>query len=78
MTAALALCGVAQADEHAATAPAQAAPPEAPAAAGEGAGKQDGEDCTWGCLRWGKQCNVDPRGVYRCRRSCERFGQICE
>jgi hypothetical protein len=36
------------------------------------------DNCTWGCLRWGKFCNVDPRGVYKCRRTCERFGQQCE
>jgi len=39
-------------------------------------GKQ--ENCTWGCLRWDKLCNVDPRGVYKCRRMCGEFGEICE
>ena len=34
--------------------------------------------CVHGCLRWGKVCNVDPRGVYRCQRRCEKFGEICE
>lgn len=34
--------------------------------------------CMHGCLRWGKFCNVDPRGVYKCRRRCEKFGEICE
>ena len=34
--------------------------------------------CSHGCLRWGKFCNVDPRGVYKCRRRCEKFGEICE
>ncbi len=34
--------------------------------------------CVHGCERWGKQCNVDPRGVYKCRRRCEKFGEICE
>ena len=35
-------------------------------------------NCVWGCERWGKFCNVDPRGVYKCRRVCEKFGEICE
>ena len=34
--------------------------------------------CVHGCLNWGKQCNVDPRGVYKCVRRCEKFGEICE
>lgn len=34
--------------------------------------------CVHGCQRWGKVCNVDPRGVYKCRRRCEKFGEICE
>lgn len=34
--------------------------------------------CVHGCQRWGKACNVDPRGVYKCRRICEKFGEICE
>ncbi len=34
--------------------------------------------CVHGCQRWGKVCNVDPRGVYKCRRTCEKFGEICE
>jgi hypothetical protein len=34
--------------------------------------------CIHGCQRWGKACNVDPRGVYKCRRICEKFGEICE
>lgn len=34
--------------------------------------------CVHGCLRWGKFCNVDPRGVYKCQRRCEKFGEICE
>lgn len=34
--------------------------------------------CVHGCQRWGKVCNTDPRGVYKCRRICERFGEICE
>ena len=40
---------------------------------------QDAEPkCVHGCQRWGKVCNVDPRGVYKCRRTCEKFGEICE
>jgi len=34
--------------------------------------------CVHGCERWGKVCNVDPRGAYKCRRRCEKFGKICE
>ena len=34
--------------------------------------------CVHGCQRWGKVCNVDPRGAYKCRRRCEKFGKICE
>ena len=42
--------------------------------------KPNGQElkCSHGCLRWGKFCNVDPRGVYKCRRRCEKFGEICE
>lgn len=34
--------------------------------------------CVHGCERWAKVCNVDPRGVYKCQRRCEKFGEICE
>jgi hypothetical protein len=34
--------------------------------------------CEWACERWTKMCNVDPRGVYKCRRTCAKFGEICE
>lgn len=34
--------------------------------------------CIHGCQRWGKMCNIDPRGVYKCYRRCEKFGEICE
>ena len=34
--------------------------------------------CYHGCLNWGQMCNVDPRGVYKCQRRCEKFGEICE
>jgi hypothetical protein len=59
----------------------------APASAGSASPAQEGapgtkdEDaprCVHGCERWGKMCNVDPRGVYKCRRVCEKFGEICE
>ena len=33
--------------------------------------------CSWECLKWGKVCNIDPRGVYKCRRVCENFGERC-
>ena len=34
--------------------------------------------CYNGCINWGQMCNVDPRGVYKCQRRCEQFGEICE
>ncbi len=34
--------------------------------------------CYSGCQSWGQMCNVDPRGVYKCQRRCEKFGEICE
>jgi hypothetical protein len=37
-----------------------------------------GKQCIWECQQWTKLCNVDPRGVYSCRRSCARFGEVCE
>lgn len=40
--------------------------------------KDSAPKCVHGCERWGKACNVDPRGVYKCRRRCEKFGEICE
>jgi hypothetical protein len=36
------------------------------------------KQCYNGCQRWGQSCNVDPRGVYKCQRRCEKFGEICE
>lgn len=64
------------ADPHTA---APAAQPAAGAAATESSPVKDNEPvCVHGCLRWGKFCNVDPRGVYKCRRRCEKFGEICE
>ncbi len=47
--------------------------PAAPASSDKAAPR-----CVHGCLRWGKSCNVDPRGVYKCQRRCEKFGEICE
>ena len=43
-----------------------AAPPDKP------------KQCYNGCQSWGQMCNVDPRGVYKCQRRCEKFGEICE
>ncbi len=40
--------------------------------------QEEAPKCVHGCLRWGKFCNVDPRGVYKCQRRCEKFGEICE
>jgi hypothetical protein len=39
---------------------------------------EDKTNCVHGCQKWGEACNVDPRGVYKCQRRCERFGEICE
>lgn len=50
------------------------APPAEPGSDKETVGKQ----CEWACERWTKMCNVDPRGVYKCRRTCAKFGEICE
>ncbi len=36
------------------------------------------KQCYNGCQSWGQICNVDPRGVYKCQRRCEKFGKICE
>lgn len=72
---ALALCGASSAQEPETVEPGTLRTPQEvpPAETGE-----EARECTWGCLRWGRMCNVDPRGVYRCRRTCERFGEICE
>ncbi len=76
LAALFSLCGAACAQNPpASTSPSAEAPAED---AAQTTGEASGDDCTWGCLRWGKMCNVDPRGVYKCRRSCERFGEICE
>ena len=36
------------------------------------------KNCVQACLSWGKMCNVDIRGQYKCRRTCEKFGELCE
>lgn len=36
------------------------------------------KQCTWACLEWTRLCNVDPRGVYKCRRTCANFSEVCE
>jgi len=38
----------------------------------------EAKQCTWACLKWTKLCNVDPRGQYKCRRTCANFGEVCE
>ncbi|MEQ8662413.1 MAG: hypothetical protein RLW62_16480 [Gammaproteobacteria bacterium] len=48
------------------------------APAASASGQAETPRCVHGCLRWGKVCNVDPRGVYKCQRRCEKFGEICE
>lgn len=35
-------------------------------------------DCPLACLRWGRFCNIDPRGIYKCQRTCESFGPDCD
>ena len=62
----------------------QHAPPPTPSAsspsaatAPSGEGGKDGK-CYQGCVTWGEACNADPRGVYKCQRRCEKFGEICE
>lgn len=54
------------------TADATPVTPQAPAPA------EQNKQCFNGCQRWGQMCNVDPRGVYKCQRRCEKFGEICE
>ena len=39
---------------------------------------EQAKQCYNGCQQWGQMCNVDPRGVYKCQRRCEKFGEICE
>lgn len=40
---------------------------------------EEGENCQWACQRWGRKCNVDSRtGKYSCKRSCMKFGKVCE
>jgi hypothetical protein len=51
---------------------------QAPANDAPPTGQVVAPQCVHGCERWGKVCNVDPRGVYKCRRVCEKFGEICE
>jgi hypothetical protein len=41
------------------------------------AGKSE-EECPWGCAKWGRQCNVDVRGVRRCQNVCEKFDRLCQ
>jgi len=51
--------------------------PAVPTTPSEDAGAKQPR-CVHGCERWAKVCNVDPRGVYKCQRRCEKFGEICE
>ena len=72
---ALLSCGALAADDNTPPASAEAAARvAAPAAAPVDKPKQ----CYNGCQSWGQMCNVDPRGVYKCQRRCEKFGEICE
>ena len=58
--------------------PAPAAANEASSSAKGAEGGEGGGKCYQGCITWGESCNVDPRGVYKCQRRCEKFGEICE
>ena len=51
---------------------------EADAAAPAAPSAEQAPKCYNGCLNWGQMCNIDPRGVYKCQRRCEKFGEICE
>lgn len=51
---------------------------DAPAIAPTPAPTDKPKQCYNGCQSWGQMCNVDPRGVYKCQRRCEKFGEICE
>lgn len=33
--------------------------------------------CMKVCIRWGEDCIIDNRGVRRCQRSCQEFGEQC-
>ncbi len=59
------------------SAPQSAAEADTPVAA-SAAPADKPKQCYSGCQSWGQMCNVDPRGVYKCQRRCEKFGEICE
>ena len=60
-------------------APAMSAQPDDPLPVEtEPAQDMTGKQCEWACERWTKMCNVDPRGVYKCQRTCAKFGEVCE
>ena len=58
-------------------APPTSAAADSPASASAAPADQP-KQCYSGCQSWGQMCNVDPRGVYKCQRRCEKFGEICE
>ncbi|GEM_PF-2918224 len=67
--------------ESPASTPTPAGAPAAPASSPDqsaGDNKDKGKNCIWTCLQWTQQCDVDPRGVYKCNRVCAQFGQQCE
>jgi hypothetical protein len=39
--------------------------------------KERKEQCMTVCLRWGEDCVIDHRGIRRCRRTCQEFGEQC-
>ncbi len=53
-------------------------PPDATTTTTPAVQTEQPKQCYNGCQRWGQLCNVDPRGVYKCQRRCEKFGEICE
>jgi len=36
------------------------------------------KQCEWACEQWQQICNIDPRGIYKCKRICARFGEVCD
>ena len=59
-------------------APKSGAEADAPAVPAPAVPADKPKQCYNGCQSWGQMCNVDPRGVYKCQRRCEKFGEICE
>lgn len=39
--------------------------------------RAEDQRCMKVCIRWGEDCIIDNRGVRRCQRSCQEFGEQC-